>query len=116
MEESARDLLLDLIVSDIKLARAFVTAARAAHDAGRAEDSAKARLKAEKLYQEASELSDELSESDRLQLSSELQNLSTIIGWFSIQTAEPGDASAPESETSQEGLRKVPQKENWRPS
>ena len=84
--ESNRDLLLDLVTSDMNFVRLFVAVAKSAYDLGKLDASEFARSKAMKFYCEAFRTVRQMPEADRESFSSDLQNLCTQIRWLSVQT------------------------------
>jgi hypothetical protein len=86
---------LDLVASDIKLARAFVAVARSAHDLGDLDASEFARTKAMKFYCKAFRAICQMPNPAREPFSSDLQNLCTQIRWLSIERGAARD-SCPE--------------------
>lgn len=92
-EKSSGDLLSDLVVSDINLARAFVAVARAAYGSGRLEEGESARLKTMRFYCQALRAVLQMSEQDRKSFSTDIQTLRTHIEWLSMQSGEPSRSS-----------------------
>lgn len=92
-DKSPRDFLLDLVTSDINLARAFTAVSKSAYQLGKPEQGDFARLKAIQLYSEATKLAPELPESHREDLQRELQALSTTINWLFVQPPAGGPAA-----------------------
>src|SRR5581483_1255015 len=96
IDKSPRDPSLDLITSDMNLARVFTGLARSAYGHGKLEEAEFARLSAIKFYCEALQSILKLTESEREPYSSDLQNLRTNIEWLSLQTGRPRN-SPPET-------------------
>jgi hypothetical protein len=91
-EKSSGDLLSDLVVSDINLARAFAAVARSAYGSGRLEEGDSARLKTVRFYCQA--LRAILQMSDRKSFSTDIQTLRTHIEWLSMQSGESSRSSS----------------------
>ncbi len=83
---STRDLLSDLVTSDINLARAFAVVARSAYSLGKLEEAEFARSRAINFYCEALRSVLQMPKRDREAFSSDVQHLRTIINWLSMQT------------------------------
>jgi hypothetical protein len=79
---------LDLVASDLNIARLFVAVAKSARDQGNLDESEFARSKAMKFYCEAFRLILQMQKSKRQSFWSDLQTLSTQIRWLSIHTGE----------------------------
>ena len=73
------DLMLNLVTSQINLARAFLAVARSAYGRDNPEGGDEARTRAERFTSEAMRLAHELSEEERTQLATDLRNLRTNI-------------------------------------
>ncbi len=97
-ERSSRHVLVNLITSNINMARVFVAISRAAHKLGKIDDSEFARQRAAYFYSEALRSIDELPERESAVLLSDLQNLSTNISWLSMQVVAPAQSSAVKEE------------------
>lgn len=106
--KSDRDLLLDLVTSDMNLVRVFVAVAKFAHDQGKPDASEFARSKAVKFYCEAFRAVREMTAADRESFSSDLQNLCTQIRWLSVETGESHDCCpATNEDASMDALLKL---------
>jgi hypothetical protein len=93
-EKSSGDLLSDLVVSDINLARAFAAVARSAYGSGRLEEGDSARLKTVRFYCQALRAILQMSEQDRKSFSTDIQTLRTHIEWLSMQSGESSRSSS----------------------
>jgi hypothetical protein len=89
--KSDRDLLFDLVTSDMNLVRVFVAVSKSAYDLGNLDASELARSKAMKFYCEAFRTVRQMAEADRESFSSDLQSLSTQIRWLAVQTEAAHD-------------------------
>lgn len=89
--KSDRDLLFDLVTSDMNLVRVFVAVSKSAYDLGNLDASELARSKAMKFYCEAFGTVRQMAEADRESFSSDLQSLSTQIRWLAVQTEAAHD-------------------------
>jgi hypothetical protein len=87
-EKSSGDLLLDLVVSDINLARAFAAVARSAYASGRLAEGESARLKTMRFYCQALRSLLQMSERDRKSFLTDIQTLRVHIEWLSLQSGE----------------------------
>jgi hypothetical protein len=85
-DKTESDPSLDLVASDLNLARLFVAIAKSARDDGNLDESQFARSKAMKYYCEAFRLILQMQKSKRQSFWSDLQSLSTQIRWLSIHT------------------------------
>ena len=94
--KTEQDPSLDLVASDINLARAFVAVARSAHDLGDLDASEFARTRAMKFYCKAFRAICQMAKPARESFSSDLQSLCTQIRWLSMETGTAGD-SCPET-------------------
>ena len=83
-DKTESDPSLDLVASDLNLARLFVAVAKSARDQGNLDDSEFARSKAMKFYCEAFRLILQMQKSERQSFRSDLQSLSSQIRWLSI--------------------------------
>jgi hypothetical protein len=89
-EKTPREFLLDLIASDMNLARAFAAVSRSAYQLGKREEGDFARLKAVQLYSEAAKLTSQVPEAEKEGIGYELQTLSISINWlFMAPLASP---------------------------
>lgn len=107
-EKSAGDLSLDLVVSDMNLARAFAAVARSAYGQGRLAEGDSARTKTIRFYCEALRSVLQMGERDRKSFSSDLEGLRTHIEWLSVQrgaSQQPPPSS--NEEASMENLLKL---------
>ncbi len=93
-EKSTRDLSLDLVASDIKVARVFAWVARRAYSRGKLEQGEFARLAAIKFYCGALQSVLQMTEPERQLFSSDLQTLRTSIQWLSLQASRSHNPSA----------------------
>lgn len=84
---SARSCLIDLIDSDINLARVYVALARSAYRRDRLHEGEFARLKAMEFYREAVHAALEIEESQREAFRCDLQNLRTSMKRLLAKTA-----------------------------
>ena len=98
VENSARDLLLQLIHSNMSLARAFAAVARLRYDQGNDEAGEFARCKALKFHSEARRLLVQLAEEDKQSDSSELQKLRDSIVSLSSQLDDSQKKTSPDEE------------------
>ena len=89
---------LDLVASDLNLARLFVAVAKSAREQGNLDDSEFARSKAMKFYCEAFRLILQMQESERQSFRSDLQSLSSQIRWLSIHAAGAGSSRSEATE------------------
>jgi hypothetical protein len=89
---------LDLVASDLNLARMFVTVAKAARDRGDSDESEFARSRAMKFYCEAFRMILQMQKAKRQSYWSDLQSLSTQIRWLSIHTGGPRNTCSEEPE------------------
>jgi len=89
---------LDLVASDLNLARLFVAVAKSARDQGDFDGSEFARSKAMKFYCEAFRLILQMQKSKRQSFWSDLQSLSTQIRWLSIHTGGSRNSCSEASE------------------
>jgi len=83
-DESGRHPSLDLVASDLNLARLFVAVAKSARETGNVDESEFARSKAMKFYCEAFRLVLQIRNSERESFWSDLLGLSAQIRWLSI--------------------------------
>lgn len=97
-DKSANDLLLDLVTSDINLARAFAAIARSAYGLGKTDEAEFARSRVLKFYGEAMRLVLQMGSSDRESFSPDLENLRTDINWLSMHRDSSGDSAAETAE------------------
>ncbi len=106
-KSSSRDLLLELLHSDMNMARAYAAVARSKYDQGKVEEGDFARLKAVKFYSKARRSAGQMEE-DRKPGSSELESLRSEITSLSLR---PGDshpnASAPLKGRFKKGLQRL---------
>jgi hypothetical protein len=105
--ESNRDLLLDLVTSDMNFVRLFVAVAKSAYDLGKLNASEFARSEAMKLYCEAFRTVRQMPEADRELFSSDLQNLYTQIRWLSVETNALHNPCPEMEDASMEALLKL---------
>jgi len=98
-DKTESDPSLDLVASDLNLARLFVAVAKSARDQGNLDESKFARSKAMKFYCEAFRLILQMQKSKRQSFWPDLQSLSTQIRWLSIHT---GGSSSPCSEATED--------------
>ncbi len=106
-DKSERDLILDLVASNMNLARVFVAVAKSTHDLGRLEESEFARSKAMKFYNEAFRSILQMTKPDRESFSADLQNLCLQIRWLSMQSDEPNSGSKANEDVSMENLLRL---------
>jgi hypothetical protein len=92
-DKSARDLLFDLVVSDINLARAFAAIARSAYGLGKVDEGEFARSRLIKFYYEALRSVLRMADPDRESFSSDLENLRADIDWLSMHRDGSREAS-----------------------
>jgi hypothetical protein len=83
-DKSASDLLLDLVVSNINLARAFAAIARSAYGLGKHSEAEFAHSRMIKFYGEALRSALRMTDRDRESFSSDLENLRADISWLSM--------------------------------
>ncbi len=86
-DKTESDPSLDLIASDLNLARLFVAVAKSARDQGDLDESEFASSKAVNFYCEAFRLILQMKKSKRQSFWSDLQSLSTQIRWLADPTA-----------------------------
>ena len=87
-DKTESDPSLDLVASDLNLARLFVAVAKSARDQGNLDESEFALSRAMKFYCEAFRLVLQMQKSKRQSFWPDLQSLSTQIRWLSIHTGE----------------------------
>src|SRR2546430_2271575 len=92
-DKSAGDLSLDLVVSDLNLARAFAAVARSAYGLEKVAEGESARAKTIRFYCEALRSVLQMPERDRKSFELDLQNLRTQIEWLSVQRGRPANSS-----------------------
>jgi hypothetical protein len=90
-DKSASDLLLELVTSDINLARVFAAIARSAYGLGKTDEAEFARSRLLKFYGEALRSVLQMTDRDRESFSSDLENLRIDINWLSIHREIAGD-------------------------
>ncbi len=103
-DKTERDLSLDLVASDLNLARLFVAVANSARDQGDLDESEFARSKALEFYCEAFRLILQMQKPKRQSFWSDLQSLSTQIRWLSIHT---GGSRNTRSEATEDALTEI---------
>jgi hypothetical protein len=111
-EKSSDDLLMDLVVSDIRLAETFAVIARSAYGLGRRADAESARLTTIRFYCEALRSVLQMPEGDRKLVSSDLQHLRTNIEWLSLRDVESSPSAESSEYTSMKVLSRILENEN----
>lgn len=112
-DKSSRDLVLELIHSDMGMARAFAAVARSKYDQGKVDEGDFARLKAVKFYSKARRSVTQIAEEDRKPDSFELESLRSEIASLSLQPGDPHPhPSAPREGRFIKGLQRL--SERWR--
>jgi hypothetical protein len=107
-DKSAGDLSLDLVVSDLNLARAFAAVARSAYSLEKLAEGESAREKTIRFYCQALRSVLQMTEQDRKSFSPDLQNLRTQIEWLSVQRGRPASSTRESQEdTAMENLWKL---------
>jgi hypothetical protein len=97
-DKAPSDFLLDLLTSDMNLARAFTAVSRAAYQMGKLEEGDFARLKAIQLYSEAARLVTQVPDAEKDAIGYELQALNTTINWLFMQSRIGAHAAPAENQ------------------
>jgi hypothetical protein len=102
-DKSTRELLIDVIHSDMAFAQVLADVARSKYSQGKIEEGNEARLKALKFCFKAHESVLQISENDRQSDLKELEKLRSLIASLSAQPVDLEPASSGRQETPQSG-------------
>ena len=114
-DKTARDLLLDLINSDMNVARAFTAVARAAYNQGKTEEGDAARFRAKKFFSEARQSLLQVTELDKRSALYDFEKLRDDIESLAMPSgALPHCSVAPQESDSSHALlkfvKRIPEK------